>query len=97
MTEKTNTFKFTGTDGRSYTFTGEPKQVSNVRRSVEAATAKITAAMEKSVRRTRSTEPKTPTFVQQARAWAREQGIEVGTRGRLDSDVLNAYRESLSA
>ena len=84
-------FKFTGTDGRSYTFEGEPKQVANIRRSVEAASAKIEAAMAQSVKRTRSTEPKTPTRVQQARAWAREQGIEVGARGRLAPDVLAQF------
>ena len=84
-------FKFTGTDGRSYTFEGEPKQVSNVKRSVEAATVKIEAAMEQSVKRTRSTVSKAPTRVQQARAWAREQGIEVGTRGRLNPEVLAQF------
>ena len=88
----TNTYKFTGTDGRSYTFEGEGKQVANVRRSVEAATAKIEAAMAQSVKRTRSTEPKEPTHAQEVRAWAAQNGYDVaGKRGRIAADVFAAF------
>lgn len=31
------------------------------------------------------------------RAWAREQGIEVGSRGRLPATLINAYRGSIDS
>lgn len=46
-------------------------------------------------RLTRSTTPKDPTEAQQARAWAKENGVEVSERGRVSSEVITLWRESL--
>lgn len=88
-------FKFQGIDGRQYVYEDDDaKQVANVRKSVLAATEKIAAVMEKSEKRTRSTEPKVKTEVQVIRDWARENGVPVGARGRLNPAVIEAYAEA---
>jgi len=87
-------FKF---QGKSYTFTGEPKQVANMRKSVEAATAKIEAVVAVSTKRGPG-RPRIhdagPSQASIIRAWAKEQGLKVGERGRLNPEVVAAYAEA---
>lgn len=80
-------------NGATYTFEGEPKQVANMRRSVEAATAKIEAVIAVSTKRGRGRPgvEKAPSRAAVIRAWAKEQGMTVGERGRLNPEVVAAY------
>lgn len=88
----TFTFKF---QGKTYTLTGTPLEVANAKRTVKAAEEKMTALAAKSVRRTRAPKgSKAPSEASIIRAWAREQGMAVGKRGRVHPDVINAYREA---
>jgi hypothetical protein len=89
---KTTKFQFQF-DGATYTFEGEPKQVANVRRSVEAARAKMEAAVAQSTKRGRGRprverEPKRSQII---RAWAKEQGLTQAERGRLSAEVVTAF------
>lgn len=82
-------------EGATYTLTGTPLEVANAKRTVEAARTKMEALVTKSVKRGRgrpSNGPKEPTEAQRIRAWASENGFEVGARGRLNSEVVEAYK-----
>ncbi len=90
-------FVFRGTDNKRYVFTGTPLAVRNIQRSVEAAQAKIEAAMEQSeryVKRGRVATPKEPSQASLVRAWARENGVEVGERGRVSAALVAAFTEA---
>jgi len=91
-TTKTATFQFTF-EGKTYTFEGEPKQVANVRKSVEAATAKMLAAVEQSTKRGpgRPRVERVPSRNSLIRAWARAKGFEVESKGRIPAEVVTAY------
>lgn len=94
MTNTTKTAKFQFTfEGSTYTFEGEPKQVANVRKSVEAAREKMLAAVEKSTKRGvgRPRVEREPSRAQVIRAWAKAQGLTSAERGRLSAEVVSAY------
>lgn len=94
MTNTTKTTKFQFTfEGSTYTFEGEPKQVANVRRSVEAAREKMLAAVEKSTKRGvgRPRVEREPKRSQVIRNWAVAQGLTTATRGRLSAEVVEAF------
>lgn len=83
------TFKF---DGSTFTFTGKPLDVANKRRTVEAALAKVQAVADASERRTRKPNgTKVASEASIIRAWARENGVAVGKRGRLAPEVIAAF------
>lgn len=90
----TNTTKFQFQfDGATYTFEGEPKQVANVRKSVEAARAKMEAAAAKSTKRGRGRPrvEREPSRAQVIREWAQAQGLTQAQRGRLSAEVVQAF------
>lgn len=91
---KSLTFTF---EGATFTFTGTPLEVANARRTVESVTTKMTALTSKSVKRGRgrpSNGPKALTETQQIRAWARENGLQVGQRGRIAPEVREAFAKA---
>lgn len=91
---KSLTFTF---EGKTYTFTGTPLEVANAKRTVDAAQAKMEALTVKSVKRGRgrpSNGPKAPTETQKIRAWARENGLQVGQRGRIAPEVREAFAKA---
>lgn len=88
-------YTFKGTDGKTYTYEGTALDVANKKRTVEASVAKIAGVMQQSTRRTRAAKgEKAPSAGSLVRAWAKEQGYEVGTRGRFSAEVLTAYAEA---
>lgn len=91
----TKSFEF-DFNGSHYTFTGTALEASNVRKMVETFEKKMTEnVLPKSVKRGRGRPagaPKEPTEAQKIRAWASENGFEVGARGRLNSEVVDAYK-----
>jgi hypothetical protein len=95
----TNTTKFQFTfEGATYTFEGEPKQVANMRKSYDAARAKMETLVAQSVKRGRG-RPRVehePSEAQKIRAWAASAGLGVGERGRLSAEVREAYEAAHS-
>ena len=91
----TKSFQFTY-QGATYTIEGTPLEVSNYRKMIEAFESKMAEkVLPKAVKRGRgrpSNGPKEPTEAQKIRAWASENGFEVGARGRLNSEVVEAYK-----
>lgn len=92
-----NTTKFQFTfEGATYTFEGEPKQVANMRKSYEAARAKMETLVAQSVKRGRGRPrvEREPSRAQMIREWAASNGHTVGERGRLSAEVQTAYDEA---
>lgn len=94
-TTATKSFQF-NFQGATYTFEGTALEVSNVKKMVTAFESKMTEkVLPKSVKRGRGRPagaPKEPTEAQKIRAWASENGFEVGARGRLNKEVVEAYQ-----
>lgn len=80
--------------GKTYTFEGEGREVANLKKMIATFESKMEENyLPKSVKRGRGRPAveRTPSQVQVIRAWAVEQGLPVGKRGRLHPDVLTAY------
>lgn len=82
--------------GAHYTFTGTALEVANLKKMITAFESKMVEnVLPKSVKRGRGRPagaPKEPSEAQKIRTWASENGFTVGERGRLNKDVVEAYK-----
>lgn len=87
--EATQTVTF-GIDGVTYEIDLNEEHAAALRESVEEWTAKArrVSGRRNTRRRTRSS---VPGETQRIRDWARAEGIEVSTRGRISAEVREAY------
>lgn len=87
------TVKF-GLDGKTYTIDLTPFNENNLRQSLAKYVAAATEEVPTPARRTRranGTRPRTNTDSATIRAWAKANGLAVGTRGRIDSEIVEAF------
>lgn len=89
-------FNFTY-EGSTYTFEGTPLEVANKQRTVKAAQEKMEGLVALSTKRGRGRpriHPEGPSRSQVIREWAKENGLEVGARGRLTAEVVEAFEKA---
>lgn len=89
------TIKF-GLDGKNYTIDLNSINEANLRKSlakyIEKATEEVPApVVAPRTRRASGTRARTNTDAASIRAWAVANGFTVGTRGRIDSEIVEAY------
>lgn len=85
-----------GLDGKNYTIDLTPENEATLRKAlakfVKAATEVVPApARTARTRRTSAPRGRGNTDTAAIRSWAQANGIPVGTRGRIDSEVVEAY------
>lgn len=77
-------------DGSRYEIDLSEKNAAKLRKTMSGW---IDASRRSSNRRTKSAPPKTDSSEStKARKWAQDNGLDVGPRGRLRSEVIDAYR-----
>jgi hypothetical protein len=77
-------------DGSRYEIDLSEKNAAKLRKTLSSW---IDASRRSSNRRARAAQPKTDSSEStKARKWAMDNGLDVGPRGRLKSEVIDAYR-----
>lgn len=98
-TEATETVMF-GLDSESYEIDLNAKNAAGLRKALDrylgAARSSSAVRASGSGRRTRgkSTRSRAEADPKLVRAWANENGIEISTRGRIPSEILDQYKAS---
>lgn len=89
-----------GLDGKNYTIDLGNLNAANLRKSLEkyvaAATEIVPApAPRPTHRRTAGGRSRSGTDTSAIRAWAKDHGYPVGSRGRIDSEIVEAHQEAM--